>query len=310
MALVTTKEMFQKAYAEGFAIGAFNFNNMETLQAITEACLEERSPVIVQVSQDVLENHGYYKKLVEAALHTCESLPIAWHLDHGRSFEMCKFCIDNGYSSVMIDGSSLPFGENVALTSAVVEYAHRHGVVVEAELGALAGVEDHVNVSAENACYTDAAEAAEFVRLTGCDSLAVAIGTSHGAYKFKPGTKPQLRFDILQAITQALPGLPVVLHGASGVPQSLIQTINRYGGSLPGAVGIPDDQLRLAAQMAVCKINVASDLRIAATAAIREKLATEPAQFDPRAYLGPARGCMKELVRHKLRHVLGSAEKA
>ena len=310
MALVTTKEMFQKAYAEGYAIGAFNFNNMETLQAISEACLEERSPVILQVSQDVLENHTYYQKLVEAALKECADIPIAWHLDHGKSFEMCKACIDGGYSSVMIDGSSLPFEENVALTRSVVEYAHAHGARVEAELGALAGVEDHVNVAAEDARYTDAREAAEFVRLTGCDSLAVAIGTSHGAYKFKPGTQPRLRFDILQAITQALPGLPIVLHGASGVPQELIQRINRHGGSLPGAVGIPDDQLRLASQMGVCKINVASDLRIAATAAIREKMAAEPAQFDPRAYLGSARGCMKELVRHKLRRVLGSAGKA
>lgn len=310
MALVTTKEMFQKAYADGYAIGAFNFNNMETIQAIVDACKEERSPVIVQVSQDVLENHTYYQKLVEAALLECGDLPIAWHLDHGRSFEMCKACIDGGYSSVMIDGSSLPFEDNVALTRSVVEYAHARGVQVEAELGALAGVEDHVNVSAENARYTDAREAAEFVRLTGCDSLAVAIGTSHGAYKFKPGTNPQLRFDILEAIMRAVPGLPLVLHGASGVPAETVQKINANGGYMPGAVGIPDDQLCRAASMGVCKINVASDLRITATAAVREFMASHPEKFDPREYLKPARADMKELVRHKLRHVLGSAGKA
>ncbi len=310
MALVTTKEMFRKAYTGGYAIGAFNFNNLETVQAIVDACWEEHSPVILQVSQDVLENHTYYQKLVEAALLECGDLPIAWHLDHGKDFEMCKACIDGGYSSVMIDGSSLPFEENVALTRKVVEYAHDRGVVVEAELGALAGVEDHVNVSAENARYTNAAEAAEFVARTGCDSLAVAIGTSHGAYKFKPGTEPKLRFDILQSIMDALPGMPIVLHGASGVPGVLIETINRFGGAMPGAVGIPDDQLRLAASQAVCKINVASDLRIAATAAVREMMVLHPEKFDPREYLKPARTNMKELVRHKLRYVLGSAGKA
>ncbi len=310
MALVTTKEMFRKAYAGGYAIGAFNFNNLETVQAIVDACREEHSPVILQVSQDVLENHTYYQKLVEAALLECGDLPIAWHLDHGKDFEMCKACIDGGYSSVMIDGSSLPFEENVALTRKVVEYAHDRGVVVEAELGALAGVEDHVNVSAADARYTDPAEAAEFVARTGCDSLAVAIGTSHGAYKFKPGTQPKLRFDILQSIMDALPGMPIVLHGASGVPGALIETINRFGGAMPGAVGIPDDQLRLAASQAVCKINVASDLRIAATAAVREMMVLHPEKFDPREYLKPARTNMKELVRHKLRYVLGSAGKA
>ena len=310
MALVTTAEMFGKAQREGYAVGAFNFNNMETLQAIVEACQEEQSPVIVQVSQDVLENHTYYKKLVEAATQDCGDLPIAWHLDHGKSFEICKACIDGGYTSVMIDGSSLPFAQNIAVTRQVVEYAHDHGVVVEAELGALAGVEDHVSVSQADACYTDPAEAAEFVARTGCDSLAVAIGTSHGAYKFRPGIKPQLRFDILQDIMDALPEMPIVLHGASGVPTALVETINRFGGTMPGAVGIPDDQLRLAANMAVCKINVASDLRIAATAAIRRMLALSPEGFDPREYLKPARSSMKELVRHKLRHVLGSAGKA
>ena len=310
MALVTTKELFEKAYAGGYAIGAFNFNNMETIQAIAEACREEHSPVILQVSQDVLENHTYYRKLVEAALQECADIPIAWHLDHGSNFEICKACIDGGYSSVMIDGSSLPFEENIALTRSVVEYAHDRGVVVEAELGALAGIEDDVNVSAEDARYTNPAEVAEFVRRTGCDSLAVAIGTSHGAYKFKPGIQPKLRMDILRSIMEAAPGLPLVLHGASGVPATTVETINTYGGSMPGAVGIPDDQLRSAAGLGVSKINVASDLRITATAAIREQMALHPAAFDPRAYLKPARSQMKELVRHKLRHVLGSADKA
>jgi fructose-bisphosphate aldolase class II len=310
MALVTTKEMFQKAYAGGYAIGAFNFNNMETIQAISEACREEHSPVILQVSQDVLENHTYYQKLVEAAVAECADLPIAWHLDHGSSFEVCKFCIDGGYSSVMIDGSSLPFEENIALTRKVVEYAHDHGVVVEAELGALAGIEDDVKVAAGDARYTDPAEVVEFLERTGCDSLAIAIGTSHGAYKFKPGTKPQLRFDILEAIMQAVPDLPLVLHGASGVPEETVKKINAFGGNMPGAVGIPDDQLRRAAGLGVCKINVASDLRITATAAVRELMAQYPEKFDPREYLKPARAQMKELVRHKLRHVLGSAGKA
>lgn len=310
MALVTTKELFEKAYAGGYAIGAFNFNNMETIQAIAEACREEHSPVILQVSQDVLENHTYYRKLVEATLQECADIPIAWHLDHGSSFEICKACIDGGYSSVMIDGSSLPFEENIALTRSVVEYAHDRGVVVEAELGALAGIEDHVNVSDADAHYTNPSEVVEFVERTGCDSLAVAIGTSHGAYKFKPGTQPKLRMDILRSIMEVAPGLPLVLHGASGVPAATVETINTYGGSMPGAVGIPDDQLRSAASLGVCKINVASDLRITATAAIREQMALHPEVFDPRAYLKPARSQMKELVRHKLRHVLGSAGKA
>ena len=309
MALVTTKELFQKAYTGGYAVGAFNFNNMETIQAIAEACREERSPVILQVSQDVIDNHTYYKKLVEATQIACEDIPFAWHLDHGSSYDMCKFCIDGGYSSVMIDGSSLPFEENIALTRAVVEYAHDHGVTVEAELGALAGVEDDVNVSADDARYTNPGEVAEFVERTGCDSLAIAMGTSHGAYKFKPGTNPQLRFDILKAIMEAVPGLPLVLHGASGVPAETVQKINTYGGSMPGAVGIPDEQLRLAASLGVCKINVASDIRITATAAVRELMALHPDKFDPREYLKPARNQMKELVRHKLRHVMGSAGK-
>ena len=310
MALVSTKEMFQKAYAGGYAIGAFNFNNMEVVQAITTACREEHSPVILQVSQDVLDNHGYYKKLVEAAVAECPEIPIAWHLDHGSSFEICKACIDGGYSSVMIDASSRPFEENIALTRQVVAYAHDKGVVVEAELGALAGVEDDVRVSEADARYTRPEEVAEFIEKTGCDSLAIAIGTSHGAYKFKPGTNPKLRLDILQEIMNVAPGFPMVLHGASGVPQQFIEDINRFGGAMPGAVGIPDEQLRQASQMAVCKINVASDLRIAATAAVRRFMAEHPDKFDPRDYLKVAKSNMTELVRHKLRHVLGSAGQA
>ena len=310
MALVSTKEMFEKAYAGGYAIGAFNFNNMETVQAISEACREENSPVILQVSQDVIANHTYMVKLAQAAAEQCPDIPVALHLDHGADFETCKFCIDGGYTSVMIDASSKPFEENIAITRRVVEYAHDRGVVVEAELGALAGIEDDVNVSEDQAKFTSAEEAAEFVARTGCDSLAVAIGTSHGAYKFKPGTIPALRFDILEAIMEAVPGVPLVLHGASSVPQRHIDTINRYGGVMPGAVGIPDEQLRKAAALGVCKINVASDTRIAITAAVRQYFAENPAHFDPRQYLSPARAEVKELVRHKLRTVLGSAGKA
>ncbi len=310
MALVSTKEMFEKAYAGGYAIGAFNFNNMETVQAISEACREENSPVILQVSQDVIANHTYMVKLAQAAAEQCPDIPMALHLDHGADFETCKFCIDGGYTSVMIDASSKPFEENIAITRRVVEYAHDRGVVVEAELGALAGIEDDVNVSEDQAKFTSAEEAAEFVARTGCDSLAVAIGTSHGAYKFKPGTIPALRFDILEAIMEAVPGVPLVLHGASSVPQRHIDTINRYGGVMPGAVGIPDEQLRKAAALGVCKINVASDTRIAITAAVRQYFAENPAHFDPRQYLSPARAEVKELVRHKLRTVLGSAGKA
>ena len=310
MALVTTKEMFEKAYAGGYAIGAFNFNNMEVLQAITQACREDNSPVILQVSQDVYENHAFYKHLVEAVAEQNPQIPMAWHLDHGSSFEMCKFCIDGGYTSVMIDASSRPFDENIAVTRQVVQYAHDRGVTVEAELGALAGVEDDVRVDAADARYTHPEEVAEFIHKTGCDSLAIAIGTSHGAYKFKPGTEPQLRFDILQKIMAAAPNFPMVLHGASGVPQHLIEDINRFGGVMPGAVGIPDDQLRTAAEMAVCKINVASDLRIASTAAIRRFLVENPEKFDPREYLRASREAMKHLVSHKLHHVLGSVGKA
>ncbi len=310
MALVTTREMFQKAYRGGYAIGAFNFNSMEVLQAIVDACREEQSPVILQVSQDVRENHRYYKKLIEAAAEENPHIPMAWHLDHGSSFEICKFCIDGGYSSVMIDASGLPFEENIAVTRQVVRYAHDHGVVVEAELGALAGVEDDVRVEAHNARYTRPEEVAEFIEKTGCDSLAIAIGTSHGAYKFKAGTQPQLRFDILQEIMDLVPNFPLVLHGASGVPAQFIDTINRFGGAMPGAVGIPDEQLRQASGMGVCKINVASDLRIASTAAIRQFLWESPEKFDPRDYLKQSRQSMKALVKHKLHQVLGSAGKA
>ena len=309
MPLVTTKEMFQQAYRGGYAIGAFNFNNMETVQAITEACREENSPVILQVSQDIRDNHAYLVKLAEAAVIECPDIPIALHLDHGDSFETCKFCIDRGYTSVMIDASSKPFEENIAITRRVVEYAHDRGVVVEAELGALAGIEDDVKVSAEDARYTRPEEAAEFVARTGCDSLAIAMGTSHGAYKFKPGTDPKLRFDILEAIMAAVPGFPLVLHGASSVPQEYVEMVNANGGAMPGAVGIPDGELRRAGSLGVCKINVASDLRLTMTASVRQFMARHPEKFDPREYLKPARANMKELVRHKLRHVLGSAGK-
>lgn len=310
MPLVTTDRMFRNAYAGGYAIGAFNFNNMHTLQAIVEACREASSPVILQVSQDVLENLPYHRAAVQAASQQYPEIPMAWHLDHGNSFEICKACIDSGYTSVMIDASSRPFEENIAITRRVVEYAHDRGVTVEAELGALAGVEDDVNVSADDARYTHPEEVGEFVRRTGCDSLAVAIGTSHGAYKFAPGAQLRLRLDILAEIMEAAPGVPMVLHGASGVPQAYVEDINTFGGRMPGAVGIPDAELRRAAQMAVCKINVASDLRIAATAAIRRFLAEKPEVFDPRAYEKIAKAAMKQLVCQKLHNVMGSAGKA
>ncbi len=310
MALVTTKEMFRKAYQGGYAIGAFNFNNMETVQAITEACREENAPLILQVSQDVRANHTYMVKLAQAAVAECPNIPIALHLDHGDSFETCKFCIDGGYTSVMIDASAKPFAENVAITRKVVEYAHDRGVVVEAELGALAGVEDEITVSDTDARYTHPEEAAEFVERTGCDSLAIAMGTSHGAYKFKPGKEPRLRFDILEEIMRLVPGFPIVLHGASSVPQEYVDMINQYGGRMPDAIGIPDDQLRRVSQMAVCKINVASDTRIAITGTIRRYFAEYPESFDPRQYLKPARDQLKELVRHKVRNVLGCSGKA
>ncbi|MFY9176159.1 MAG: class II fructose-1,6-bisphosphate aldolase [Caldicoprobacterales bacterium] len=309
MPLVTTTEMFKKAYEGGYAIGAFNVNNMEIVQGITEAAKEENAPLILQVSAGARKyaNHTYLMKLVEAAIEET-NLPIALHLDHGDSFEICKACIDGGFSSVMIDGSHLPFEENIKLTKQVVEYAHERGVVVEGELGRLAGVEDDVNVSEEDAIYTDPDEVEEFVEKTGVDSLAIAIGTSHGAYKFKGAAK--LRFDILEEIQRRLPGFPIVLHGASSVPQEFVETINKYGGNMPGAKGVPEEMLRKAASMAVCKINIDSDLRLAMTATIRKFMAENPEMFDPRQYLGPARQAIKEIVRHKIVNVLGCNNKA
>ena len=311
MPLVTTKDMFAKAYNGGYAIGAFNVNNMEIIQGITEAAAEVNSPLILQVSKGARNyaNPTYLKKLVEAAVEET-GLPIALHLDHGDSFETCKSCIDGGFTSVMIDASSKPLDENIAITRRVVEYAHARGVVVEAELGTLAGIEDEVKVSAEDSSYTRPEDVEEFVTRTGCDSLAIAIGTSHGAYKFKPGTKPQLRFDILEEVAARLPGFPIVLHGASSVPQQFVELINRFGGNMPGAIGVPEDQLRQAASMAVCKINLDSDLRLAMTASVRQYMAEHPADFDPRAYLKPARAAIKDMVRHKIVDVLGSNGKA
>jgi len=311
MPLVTTKEMFEKAYAGGYAVGAFNVNNMEIIQGIVEAAQETKSPVILQVSKGAraYANHTYLTKLVEAALVECPDVPIALHLDHGPDFETCKACIDGGFTSVMIDGSSLPFEENIALSKKVVEYAHAHGVVVEAELGTLAGIEDDVAVEEGNASYTKPEDVEEFVKRTGCDSLAIAIGTSHGAFKFKPGTDPQLRFDILEEITKRLPGFPIVLHGASSVPQEFVEEINKYGGDMPGAIGVPEDQLRQAARSAVCKINIDSDIRLAMTASIRKYLVENPGHFDPRQYLKPARQAVKDMVEHKIIDVLGSNDK-
>ncbi|MBQ3724639.1 MAG: class II fructose-1,6-bisphosphate aldolase [Oscillospiraceae bacterium] len=311
MPLVTSTEMFKKAYEGGYAIGAFNVNNMEIIQGITEACKELNAPVILQVSKGAraYANRTYLIKLVEAAeIET--GLPICLHLDHGDSFETCKSCIDDGFTSVMIDASSKPFEENIAITRQVVEYAHAHGVVVEAELGTLAGIEDEVKVSAEDSSYTRPEDVQEFVERTGCDSLAIAIGTSHGAYKFKPGTKPQLRFDILEEVQRRLPGFPIVLHGSSSVPQEYVKMINENGGNMPDAIGVPEDQLRKAASMAVCKINIDSDLRLAMTGTIRKYFNDHPADFDPRQYLKPARANIKELVKHKLVDVLGCDGKA
>ena len=311
MPLVTSKEMFEKAYKGGYAIGAFNVNNMEIIQGITGAAADLKAPVILQVSKGAraYANRTYLMKLVEAAVIDT-GLPICLHLDHGDTFELCKSCIDDGFTSVMIDASSKPFAENIALTRQVVEYAHDHGVVVEAELGTLAGIEDEVNVSAEDSSYTRPEEVQEFVEKTGCDSLAIAIGTSHGAYKFKPGTKPQLRFDVLEEVEKKLPGFPIVLHGSSSVPQEFVEKINKFGGNMPGAIGVPEDQLRKAASMAVCKINIDSDLRLAMTASIREYLAEHPDHFDPRQYLKPARQAIKDMVAHKIVDVLGCDGKA
>ena len=316
MPLVTTTEMFKKAYDGGYAIGAFNVNNMEIVQGITEACREEKAPVILQVSKGAraYANHTYLVKLVEP------EIPIALHLDHGPDFETCKACIDGGFTSVMIDASSKPFAENIEITKKVVEYAHDHGVVVEAELGTLAGIEDDVKVAAHAASYTRPEEVEEFVSKTGCDSLAIAIGTSHGAYKFTAAqctrnekgilVPPPLRFDVLEEVSRRLPGFPIVLHGSSSVPQNYVKLINENGGKMPDAVGIPEEQLRHAAELSVCKINIDSDLRLAMTGTIREFFNEHPDKFDPREYLKPARANIKELVRHKLVDVLGCAGKA
>ena len=321
MPLVTTKEMFAKAYQGGYAVGAFNVNNMEIVQGITEAARDLNAPLILQVSKGAraYANHTYLMKLVEAAVIET-GLPICLHLDHGDSFELCKSCIDGGFTSVMIDKSGESFEENIRITRQVVEYAHDHGVVVEAELGTLAGVEDDVKVSAEDSSYTRAEDVQEFVERTGCDSLAIAIGTSHGAYKFTAAqctrnengelVPPPLRFDILEDVSRRLPGFPIVLHGSSSVPQEFVRKINAFGGQMPDAVGIPEAQLRQAAKMAVCKINIDSDLRLAMTACIREHFAEHPADFDPRQYLKPARAAIKAMVAHKIVDVLGCDGKA
>ncbi len=327
MAIVTSTEMFKKAYDGGYAIGAFNVNNMEIIQGITEAAIEQRAPLILQVSKGARSyaKHVYLMKLIEAAVADAEEtagfdLPICVHLDHGDSFELCKSCIDGGFSSVMIDKSGESFEENIRITRQVVEYAHDHGVVVEAELGTLAGVEDEVNVKAEDSSYTRPEDVQEFVERTGCDSLAIAIGTSHGAYKFTAAqctrnekgelVPPPLRFDILEEVSRRLPGFPIVLHGSSSVPQEFVKIINENGGKMPDAVGVPEEQLRKAATMAVCKINIDSDLRLAMTAKIRQHFAEHPDHFDPRQYLKPGREAIKAMVAHKLINVLGCNGKA
>ena len=309
MPLVTTTEMFKKAYEGGYAIGAFNVNNMEIIQGITEAAKEENAPLILQVSAGARKyaKHIYLTKLVEAAIEDT-GIPIALHLDHGDSFEICKQCIDGGFSSVMIDGSKYSFEENIKLTKQVVDYAHDKGITVEGELGKLAGIEDDVNVADKDAAFTDPDQVEEFVQRTGVDSLAIAIGTSHGAFKFKG--EPRLRFDILEEVQKRLPGFPIVLHGASSVMPEYVDIINKFGGNMPGAKGVPEDMLRQAAKMAVCKINIDSDLRLALTASIRKHFAEHPEHFDPRQYLAPAREAIKEVVRHKLVHVLGCNQKA
>ena len=308
--LVTTKEMFEKSMREGFAIGAFNVNNMEIVQAIMDAAAEEHAPVIMQASSSAIKyaRLNYLMKMVKAAEEEHPEIPFAIHLDHGPDFETCKMCIDAGFTSVMFDGSKYDFEENVRLTKEVVDYAHSHGVVVEAELGKLAGIEDDVNVKADDAMYTDPAQAEEFVKRTGCDSLAIAIGTSHGAYKFKGEAK--LRFDILQKVKERIPNTPIVLHGASTVIPELVEQCNKYGADIPGAKGVPDEILHQASLSGVSKINVDTDLRLAMTAAIRKEFAEEPSVFDPRKYLGPARELIKATVQHKIRDVFGSSNKA
>ncbi|MBQ9709376.1 MAG: class II fructose-1,6-bisphosphate aldolase [Clostridia bacterium] len=322
MALVTSKKMFEMAYKNGYAIGAFNVNNMEIVQGITEACKEENAPVILQVSKGAraYANHTYLVKLVEAAGIECPNIPVVLHLDHGPDFETCKSCIDGGFTSVMIDGSHLSFKENIEVTKRVVEYAHDHGVVVEGELGTLAGIEDEVAVEHGKESYTKPEEVEEFVTKTGVDSLAIAIGTSHGAYKFKPEqctrnekgilVPPALRFDILEEVCNRLPNFPIVLHGSSSVPQEYVAMVNQFGGKMPDAIGVPEEQLRQAAKLSVCKINIDSDLRLAMTGTIRKFFAEQPNKFDPREYLKPARANIKEIVRHKLVNVLGCAGKA
>ncbi len=324
MALVNSKKMFEQAYKGGYAIGAFNVNNMEIVQGITQACKEEKAPVILQVSKGAraYANHTYLVKLVEAAVQECPDIPIVLHLDHGPDFETCKACIDGGFTSVMIDGSHLPFEENIALTKKVVDYAHAHNpyVTVEGELGTLAGIEDDVCVEAGHESYTKPEEVVEFVKRTGVDSLAIAIGTSHGAYKFTPEqctvneegvlVPPPLRFDILKAVAKELGDFPIVLHGSSSVPQEYVKMVNEFGGKMPNAIGVPESQLREAAKLSVCKINIDSDLRLAMTGTIRKFYAENPSKFDPREYLKPARANIKEIVRHKLINVLGCAGKA
>ncbi|MDD4546627.1 MAG: class II fructose-1,6-bisphosphate aldolase [Oscillospiraceae bacterium] len=311
MPLVNTKGMFKKAYEGGYAIGAFNVNNMEIVQGIIQACKDLNSPVILQVSGSARKyaHHKYLYHMVTAAEEET-GIPIALHLDHGSGFELCKECIDGGFTSVMIDGSHLSFEENVEVTKKVVEYAHQRNVTVEGELGQLAGIEDEVSVDQDNASYTDPEQVQEFVTRTGVDSLAIAIGTSHGAFKFKPGQKPQLRFDILQEVMDRLPGFPIVLHGASSVMPEYVSTINQYGGQMADAIGIPEDMLRRAASMAVCKINVDSDLRLAMTAGIRKHLALNPTHFDPRQYLTDGRDCITAVVKNKIENVLGCSGKA
>lgn len=311
MSLVTTKEMFKKAYDGGYAIGAFNVNNMEIIQAITEAAQEEKSPVILQVSAGARKyaRHNYLMKLVEAATLEVD-IPLALHLDHGADFEICKACIDGGFTSVMIDGSRFSFEDNIAVTKKVVDYAHERGITVEGELGKLAGIEDDVNVSDEDSSYTRPDEVEEFVEKTGVDSLAIAIGTSHGAFKFKPGQIPQLRFDILHEVEKRLPNYPIVLHGSSSVNQEYVEIIRKYHGELDNAIGIPEEMLREAAKSAVCKINIDSDLRLAMMAGIREDIFEHPDHFDPRQCLGVGRENVKKLVKHKITTVLGSSGKA
>ena len=312
MPLVNTTEMFKKAYEGGYAIGAFNVNNMEIVQGITSACQELKAPVILQVSAGARKyaNRTYLIKLVEAAVIECPDIPIALHLDHGPSFDLCKACIDDGFTSVMFDGSAKPYEENVEEARRVVEYAHKYNVTVEAELGKLAGVEDDVKVEDDKAQFTDPDEVQDFVTRTGVDSLAIAIGTSHGAYKFKPGQKPKLRLDILEEVSNRLPGFPIVLHGASSVLPEFVQMVNQYGGQMPDAIGIPEEMLREAAAKAVCKINVDSDLRLAMTATVRKYFAENPSHFDPRQYLGVARDAIQGLVEHKIKTVLGCEGKA